>query len=412
MQDLRWPTYKTRETALVRAHDVGDHGALFVEDSDGKVYLDAVNGIGCGPLGQCHPRWVAAIAAQAGQLSASANSYRTLPQQALARALGERMGIPDARSFLCNTGAESTEAAVKLVLRATGRDVIIAFERSFHGRTFAAVALTANPSYREPFIAQLDEPHTGHFAHINVVRVPFLDLDAVKATFERLPNRVAAVFVEPVQGEGGIYAATKEQLLGLRELCTRYGALLGTDEVQSGSGRTGHWTAWQTIVGPEGTTRETAPDLTWVAKAIGGGYPVAACVTRADLAAHMIAGSHGTTFGGNPIACAAALATIEIIESEGLLRSAAAQVEILRKIAAEHPIAQVSEIRGLGAMIGIQIGQAAAKLADPLGSKMPEQGVLVTICGGHTVRLLLPYRAGEQELRTVWQALERSLQST
>jgi acetylornithine/succinyldiaminopimelate/putrescine aminotransferase len=380
-------------------------GSFHVRDSEGRVYLDAIGGIGCLPLGHAHPGWIAALEAQMRLLVAAAGTFLTKPQQELAAELTRRVPLNDARVFLANTGTEATEAAIKLATRATGRDVIVAFERAFHGRTLGSIALTASPDYRAPYVSVLGEDET-RFARMNVARAPFGELEAVRAIFDRYGSRIAMVVVEPVQGEAGVFPATREFLLGVRELCTRHGALVGADEIQSGSGRTGEFLAWSTIVGDDPATR---PDVVWLAKAIGGGFPIAAVVAPGELAAAMVKGSHGSTFGGNPLACAAALATLRIFDAEDLPGSARKQTEILRAIAAADPEPRVSEIRGLGAMIGIGIGGPGKDPAAPLANAMQDEGVLVTICGGHTVRVLLPYHAGETELRAIWSALRTSL---
>ena len=411
MQDLRWPTYANRNLVLDGAvfDDVeSGRGSVRVKDRDGKVYLDAVGGIGCLPLGHGHPKWIAAVEAQMRKLVAAAGTFWTEPQQELVAMLAKHMPWSDTRTFLGNTGTEVTEASIKLALRATGRDVVVAFERAFHGRTLGAIAMTANAAYREPYVACLGEDRPA-FAHMNVVRAPWGDLDAVEALFVRYPSRIAMVAIEPIQGEAGIFPASREFLVGLRELCTRHGALLGDDEIQAGSGRTGNFLAWTTLVGDDPAL---APDIVWLAKAIGGGFPIASCSARTDLAAHMIKGSHGSTFGGNPLACAAAVATLRVMQDEGLYASAKAQLPTLQAIAAEDPEPRVKEIRGSGAMIGIEIAATSASDAQPaaaLGDAMQAKGVLVTICSGHTVRVLLPYHAGAAELRQIWTTLRQVL---
>lgn len=381
-------------------------GALRVRDSNGKVYLDAIAGIGSAVLGHAHPAWVEAIHRQLQKLGAVANTYGHVPQQQLAARLGELFPIDDGRSFFTNSGTEATEAAIKLALRATGRDVIVAFERAFHGRSLGAIALTANPAYREPYITCMGED-AARFATANVARLPFGDEAALEQTFTELGSRIAAVFVEPIQGEAGIWPATKRFLLTARELCDRHGALLGLDEIQSGCGRTGNWTAWQTIVGDD-----AKPDILWLAKALGGSFPIGACLTTPELAKHMGPGTHGTTFGGNPIACVAGLATLRIIEEEGLLDRAAAQLPGLVKIAEANGIDEVVEIRGAGAMIGVQIGGLEQGRAKQIAPALIEAGVLATTPGAHTVRLLLPYGAGEAELREIWQAIAHACATT
>ncbi|MCB9566728.1 MAG: aminotransferase class III-fold pyridoxal phosphate-dependent enzyme [Myxococcales bacterium] len=403
MTDLRWPTYGLRNLTLEAMTPDGAGGSMHLVDEAGTTYLDAVTGVGCAPLGHAHPLWVEAIHHQLQRLSTAANSFFTRPQQQLAARLADLFPIDDARSFFANSGTESTEAAIKLALRATGRDTIVAFSRAFHGRSSGALALTANAKYREPYVRCLGEDAPERFLDARVLRLPFGDRGAVEEAFAAEGGRIAAVFIEPVQGEGGIYPASRDFLVFLREITRRHGALLGADEVQSGCGRTGNWAAWTTIVGDD---PELRPDLMWLAKALGGGFPIGVCLARGELAAAMGSGTHGTTFGGNPLACAAALATLRIIEEEGLMAKAAAQATTIAEIAAASPIARVKEIRASGSMIGIQIGEPAEQAAAPLAmSLMHEHRILVTICGGHTVRLLFPYRAGAAELGEVWRAL-------
>ena len=372
--------------------------------ADGTVYLDAIAGIGCAVVGHGHPTWAGAIARQAARLASAAGTFWTEPQQELAAALIDRFPVPDGRVFFANTGTEATEAAIKLALRATGRDVILAFHGGFHGRTFGALSLTANPAYRGPFLRTWDgDAGDGErFADVHVEHLPYGDTTTLEAAFARHGERVAMVVVEPIQGEAGIFPATREFLLAARDLCDRHGALLGLDEVQAGFGRTGSWSSWTTLVGDDAT-----PDLIWLAKALGGGFPIGACLARAELAAAMTPGTHGSTFGGNPLACAASLATLEIIESEGLLASAARQIEIVRELAAERPIDRVREVRGVGAMIGVDIGDGAKAV----GRAMMDAGVLVTVCAGTTIRLLLPYRAGRATFEHIWDTLARTCAS-
>lgn len=408
MDDRRWPTYQPRNITLDRYVEEGrprGRGSFRVCDTDGRIYLDAINGIGCLPLGHGDPRWNAAMEAQLKRLVSAPGTFWTDPQQQLAQTVVTRVPAKDPRVFFGNTGTEVTEGAVKAATRFTGRDVIIAFEKAFHGRTLASIALTANPAYRDPYVQILDEDDRGpRFARMNVARAPFNDLGAVAALFDRYAGRVAMVIVEPIQGEGGINVASREFLLGLHELCRRNGALLGLDEIQCGSGRTGNFSSWSTIVGD---APEHFVDLAWYAKALGGGFPIAACVARGDVAEAMTKGSHGSTFGGNPLACAAALATLRIMDEDGLFASAGAQIGVLQKIAAKSPVAGVREIRGSGAMIGIEVGDASR--ASDLVSAMQRQGVLVTTSGATAIRCLLAYHAGEPELQEVWEAVRKGL---
>ena len=406
MQDRRWPTYVPRGIVLDSVVAEGapkGRGSFRVRDVEGKVYLDAINGIGCLPLGHRHPRWVKAVHEQIDRLVSAAGTFWTQPQQALATDLVGRAPVRDARVFLGNTGTEATEAAIKIATLSTGRDVIIAFEKGFHGRTLGSIALTGTAKYRQPYVTCLSEDGS-RFAQMNVARAPFGDLEAVERLFAEHGERVAMVCLEPIQGEGGINPGSREFLVGLRALCRKHGALLGLDEVQAGSGRTGNFAAWTTLVGDD---PELDVDIVWWAKALGGGIPIAACVARGDLAELMVKGTHGSTFGGNPVACAAALATLKIIDEENLMSSAAAQLPTMQRIAKESPADGVQEVRGAGDMIGIELGDADKALAVVQG--MQRRGVLVTTSGGTAIRCLLPYAAGEPELREVWTALRESL---
>ena len=409
--ERRWPTYTPRGVTLDAAvfdESSATRGALRVRDSEGNIYIDAIAGIGSCALGHGHPAWVEAIASQAGRLAGVANTFWHEPQQRLAAELAARFPISDARTFFCNSGAESTEAGLKLALRATGRDMVIAFERAFHGRTLGAIALTANPKYRDPYVQTLgEEPERARFCASKVLHLPFDDIPALEAAFAEHGPRIAAVFVEPIQGEGGVWPASKAFLIRARELCSSAGALLGLDEIQSGSGRSGHWSAWQTLVGDE-----IEPDIVWLAKALGGGFPIGACLTTPALAEHMGPGSHGTTFGGNPVACAAALATFAVIDEEGLLARARAQLPTLEAIAKDQPLAEVRDIRGAGAMIGIQLGEIDAGRAKAIAPALAREGVLVTTPGGHTLRLLLPYAADREILAAIWAAIGRACAAT
>lgn len=401
MQELRWPTYPIKDVLLESGTEPG---GMYLRDTQGKEYLDAVAGIGCAVLGHGHPKWVAAIQAQLGKIASMANSFRSEPSLQLAERLIGISPVQDGRVFFANTGAEATEAALKLCLKATGRPMVISFSRGFHGRTLGALSLTANPKYRDPFVSNLGDEPKGRYANCQALNLPFDDLPALEAAFSEHGSKIAAVFIEPVQGEGGVFPASKDFLLKIRELCSQHGALFGLDEIQSGIGRSGFWTSWEAMMGSD-----CPVDVVWYAKALGAGYPIGACVARADLAASMGLGSHGTTFGGNPAACAAALATLDIIAEEGLLASAKAQIDTLRRIAQASPIPEVTEIRGIGAMIGIQIKKPEDAAAKELGQKMMQRGVLVTTPGGHTIRSLLPYRAGEAELSKLWETLRAAI---
>lgn len=409
MDDRRWPTYTPRNLTLDRYVTDGapaGKGSFYVKDTEGKVYLDAINGIGCTPLGHGDPRWNTALAEQASKLVSAPGTIYTEAQQAAAREIAERTPIADARVFLGNTGTEVTEAAIKIATRTTGRDVIVAFERAFHGRSLGSIALTGNPAYREPYVSTLGEPPSSRFAHMNVARAVFNDLESLEHVMNEYGDRVAMICLEPVQGEGGIHPASLEFLRGLHRLARRYGALIGLDEIQCGIGRTGDFSAWTTLTQGDPSLDF---DITWYAKALGGGYPVAACVAKPELAAQMVKGSHGSTFGGNPLASAMVLATLRIMDDDRLWESAGRQLATLKSIAEQEPLEEVIDVRGCGAMIGIDFGDADRALG--VMRALQDLGVLVVTSGGTAIRSLLAYHAGEDQLRSLWTAIRKALAS-
>ncbi len=408
MQDWRWPTYTPRNITLESVVHEGDNpnrGAVRVKAADGRVYLDAVGGIGCLPLGHSPKRWVDALTNQMNTLVSAAGPFWTKVNLELGRRILDMSPVTDGRIFFGNTGTEVTEACIKVALKATGRDMVVAFEKAFHGRTLGSVSMTANPKYRAGFVSTPGDGDDKRFAHMNVLRAPFGDLEATAKLFEQYPDRIAMICLEPVQGEGGINPATRDFLVGLHALCRKHGALLALDEIQAGSGRTGDFAAWSTLVGDDPALH---CDIIWWAKAMGGGFPVAACVARGDLAEHMVRGTHGSTFGGNPLACRASMVTLDIMEEEGLFASAGNQLGILKSIAASTPIAQVKEVRGLGAMLGIEFGDA--DLVGKLISATAEQGLLVTGSGGTAIRWLFPYWADEAILGEAWERLGKAVE--
>jgi acetylornithine/N-succinyldiaminopimelate aminotransferase len=321
---------------------VRGQGAL-IWDADGKEYLDMFPGWATSIIGHCHPKVVEALRRQAGELIHIDNTYHSVPQGRLAQMLSERAF--GGKCFFCNSGAEANEAALKLARRHTakGKYKIISCEGGFHGRTFGAVTATAQPKYHQGFLPLVP----------GFVYVPFNDVEALRDAFD---DEVAAVIVEPIQGEGGINVATKDYLDAIRQLCDDHGALAIWDEVQCGMGRTGHWFGYQ-VCGVE-------PDIMTLAKGLGGGAAIGAMMARSDVAASLVPGTHASTFGGNPLACAAAIATVEAIEEEGMLEnarrmSAYAQGK-LRDLKEKHSC--IDHVRGAGLMIGIQLTEPGAEI--------------------------------------------------
>jgi len=338
-----------------------------VWDADGHSYLDLVGGIAVSALGHAHPAIVAAVTEQAGRLMHISNLYLHEPQVLLAERLIGLLGV-DGRVFFANSGAEANEAAIKLVRRrqGSGRPVFVAAEHSFHGRTMGALSLTGKSSIQEPFAP----------FGLDVRFVPYGDAGALRAA---VGPDCAAVFLEPTQGEGGVIPAPDGYLRAARAACDEAGALLVLDEIQSGVGRTGAWFAFQ---------REGAiPDVITLAKGLGGGLPIGACIGIGGCGSALGKGDHGSTFGGNPVACAAALAVLDTIESEGLLKNV---TEVGDRLAAGieatgHPL--VTGVRGSGLWRAITLAAPAAAAVEAAASRA---GFLVNAVQPDAVRLAPP----------------------
>lgn len=363
--------YGTPPIALARGR-----GAR-VWDVEGREYVDLLAGIAVNALGHAHPDVVTAVSEQAATLGHTSNLAMTMPTIALAERLvslldpsGERGG----RVFFCNSGAEANEAAFKLTRR-TGRTRVVVAERSFHGRTMGALALTAQPAKQDPFRPLLGE----------VAVVPFGDIDALRAAVD---GDTAAVFLEPIQGEGGVIPAPTGYLAAARAACDAHGALLVLDEVQTGIGRTGSWFAHQA----EGV----APDVVTLAKGLGGGLPIGACIAFGPAASLLGPGSHGSTFGGNPVSCAAALAVLDVIERDGLLDHARVAGERLTEIVTRSP--HVSHVRGRGLLLGAVLTEPRAA---ELESSARDHGLLVNAVAPDVIRLAPPLVLDDDDLALV-----------
>lgn len=338
-----------------------------VWDVDGNAYLDLVAGIAVSALGHAHPAIVQAVTEQAGRLAHTSNLYLHEPQVELAERLIGLLGV-DGRVFFANSGAEANEAAIKLVRRkqGPGRPVFVATENSFHGRTMGALSLTGKSSIRDPF---------GPFG-LGVRFVPYGDSAALR---DAVGSDCAAVFLEPCQGEAGVVPAPEGYLRDARAACDEAGALLVVDEIQSGMGRTGAWYAHQR----EGIV----PDVVTLAKGLGGGLPIGACIGIGDCGSALGKGDHGSTFAGNPIACAAALAVLDTIERDGLLANA---TEVGNRIAAGveatgHPL--VTGVRGTGLWRAITLAAPAAAAVEAAARRA---GFLVNAVQPDAIRLAPP----------------------
>jgi predicted acetylornithine/succinylornithine family transaminase len=339
-------------------------------DVEGKTYLDFVGGIAVSALGHNHPALVQAISTQAARVLHTSNLY-VIPEQALAaRWLVEHSALD--RVFFCNSGAEANEAAIKLARKfasraGSGRFEIIVAERSFHGRTLAALAATAQPKYQEGF-APLP---------VGFIPVPLNDLHALRAA---VTPQTCAVLLEPVQGEGGVQAANPEYLQGVRALCDETGLLLILDEIQTGVGRTGRLFAYEHA--------GIVPDIMTLAKGLGGGVPIGAMLATEAVAQAFHPGDHGSTFGGNPLACAAALAVLTTIERDHLVDNAANVgtylLQRLHGLADDHPV--VAGVRGWGLMVAVDLATEAALVVDACRAR----GLLVNAVQPATLRLVPP----------------------
>ena len=366
-------TYTRQPVAFVRGE------GAYLWDEHGKRYLDAVAGVAVNGLGHAHPRLVKAISEQAASLIHTSNLYRVLRQEELAERLCSLSGMD--RAFFCNSGCEANEAAIKLARmygHGKGIDVptIIVMEKAFHGRTMATLTATGSRKIQAGF-----EPLLAGFA-----RAPFNDIDAVRQVADHNKS-VVAVLVEIVQGEGGVNVLGAEYMKQLRQICDQQGWLLMLDEVQTGIGRTGKWFGFQ--------HSGVVPDVIALAKGLGGGMPIGACLARGTAAEVFTPGSHGSTFGGNPLACAAALATLEAIDQEGLLENATRIGEHIRAglRAALGSLPGVVDIRGEGLMIGIELDRPCAELV----AIAREQGVLINVTADKVIRLVPPLIYGQAE---------------
>lgn len=340
-------------------------------DTEGREYFDALCGIAVCGLGHAHPAVTAAVADQAATLVHTSNLYRIALQEQLAEKLADLSGME--RAFFCNSGAEANEAAFKIA-RKYGHDkgiddpLVIAMDGSFHGRTMATLSATGNPKVHAGFT-----PLVAGYKHI-----PFDDVDAIGSASGAA--NVVAIMVEPIQGEGGIVMSQPGYLKAIRDICDDRGLLMLVDEVQTGIARTGEWFGFQ--------HEPVVPDVISLAKGLGNGVPIGACLARGKAAEVLTAGTHGSTFGGNPLACRAALAVIETIETQGLVARAAALGErLIGGFAARlGGLDQVAEVRGRGLMVGIRLRKPCTDL---IGQALTA-GVLLNVTGDNVVRLLPP----------------------
>ena len=352
-----------------------------VTDADGKSYLDLLGGIAVNILGHRHPAIIEAVTAQLNTLGHTSNLYATEPGVALAEALVDRLGADaPARVFFCNSGTEANEVAFKLS-RLTGRTKLVAAQNAFHGRTMGSLALTGQPSKQAPF-----EPLPGYVTH-----VPYGDIDALAGA---VADDTAAVFLEPIMGEGGVVVPPAGYLVAAREITARHGALLVLDEVQTGVGRTGAFFAHQ----HDGVT----PDIVTLAKGLGGGLPIGACLAVGDAADLLQPGMHGSTFGGNPVCTAAGLAVVRTLAADDLVHRADVAGKTLASgiEAIGHPL--VDHVRGRGLLLGVVLREPAAKNVETAAR---DAGFLVNAAAPEVVRLAPPLIITDEQVDVFLTAL-------
>ena len=361
-------------------------------DTEGVEYLDAIAGVAVASLGHANPEIAAAIAEQATVLLHTTNLFR-IPWQ---EQLGERLCLLSGmqRAFFCNSGAEANEAALKLArLHANARQVtqpqVLVMDNSFHGRPLATLAATGNPAVHRGF-----EPLMPGF-----VRVPYDNIEAIRQVAAQSPD-IVAVLVEPVQGEGGVHAASAGYLQALRQLCDEHDWLMMIDEVQTGLGRTGAWFGFE-HAGIE-------PDVITLAKALGNGFPIGACLARGKAAELFSPGHHASTFGGNPLACRVGCTVLDIMQRDHIPQRAAASgrrlLAALKLALGNHP--EVVSVRGIGLMIGIELNGPCAEL---VGRAREEQRLLITVTRGTTVRLLPPLICDDAQIDDIAARITRLL---
>ena len=377
------PTYGRLNVEFIKGE------GCWLIDKDGRRYLDALSGLGVVALGHAHPAIAEAITTQGGALLHTSNLYRIPNQERLADRLAALSGMEN--MFFSNTGAEACECAIKIARlyghkKGIAEPAIIVADNAFHGRTMATLTATGNRKVQAGF-----EPLVSGF-----VRVPFNDLESIKQAATHNQN-IVAVFIEPIQGEGGIQVADQAYLQGLRALCDDKGWLLMIDEVQSGNGRTGQFFSYQHA--------DILPDVVTTAKGLANGVPIGVCLA-ANQAAHVLGpGNHGSTFGGNPLSCAAAHAVLDVFEREQIVGRAASMGQYLRdKLAsALQGVNGVKEIRGQGLMIGIELEVDCAEL---VGQAL-EEGLLINVTAGSVVRLLPPLILSEEEADQISEVIGR-----
>ena len=345
------------------------HGkGAYLYDTDGKEYLDLVSGIAVNAIGHAHPEWVKCMQDQVSRLVHVSNLYYVEEQAKLAEKIASVTPKGLDRTIFVNSGAEATEGALKLAVRATKRSKVMSANNSFHGRTSVALGATGQTKYQESFEPLLSK------------NFRYFDYGNIESVKELIDKDTAALIIETIQGEGGVVSSKPEFYKAVRDLCTDNGVLMVIDEVQTGMGRTGKWFGIDHY--------NIVPDIITMAKGLGGGVPIGAVVTTAELSSIMTPGTHGTTFGGNPLVCASGCSVIDIMKKEGLVDNASKigkeWISDLKGVKSD----KIVDVRGSGFLIGVEM--ASPDDAKYIQGKMKENGILVNVCHGNVIRLIPP----------------------
>lgn len=381
------PTYTRQPVTFERGE------GAWLWDSNGKRYLDALAGIAVCNLGHAHPAIHQAISQQSQRIIHTSNLYGVALQEALANKLCELSGMENV--FFCNSGTEANEAAIKIA-RKYGHSkgiecpVIISMDKSFHGRTLGALSATGNSKVKQGFAPLLD----------GFVQVPYDDIEAIQSAIAANQASVVAILVEPIQGEGGVNIPANDYLNEIRQLCDEHGLLMMLDEIQTGVGRTGRFLAYQ--------HNGIVPDVCTLAKALGNGVPIGACMAHGKAAEILTAGNHGSTFGGNPLACSAALAVIDTLRSTDLIANAEIKGQSIcdgiAQLTKGNP--HIVSIRHKGLMIGIELDTPCGEL---VGQAL-EKGLLINVTADSTIRLLPPLLIDEEQIALLTETLSTLIQ--